>query len=891
MVFALIITSCNKYANDFQQLKDQIAALSLKVDGVAALQTQLTATTAQITALQAAVAALPQVSTITGLQTALNTANTNIASIQTALNTLATNGATAASVAALAKQLGDIQTAMTANDLVYKQKFTDLQTALNAAATSAQLAKAQSDLLAAISANAMTTNDSIAAMEASIKASIAAGLSTTNGKIDALAKLVSDANAATAASIVTILGKLTTAQTTADATNTSVQALVIAMNKAQSDLTTLLNATAMYNDNVTITTDAEVDFYLAKLYQMGIINGNVTVNTTAISANRIDTVSTILNAIVGVIGTNVSTQVIFGGNHHWGGTWTITTVPGSGHSVNIESSATDHLSAAKLFSIRGDYSVSGSDIADPMIDNVGGTVTLDYPGSYMSTSLKTVGADLVLVNYNTKTLDINIPNVSIGGNIGDGTHTPDGIVNFSALKTTTPVFAGTNSITLGLLSGGIKSLTANNATIISIGTGSIAAAGLAITAPIATSVTLLATASAGPVVIETGVDATHGTATTVDLKSLVTSGNLTVWAAAAGTVKLDALNTVKHVDIEGPLTLSIPVWQGNPGAHLTAPQTTTLTLASYRWWSVTDLTTIPTTADLLVIKNLTLGNALENVNIGAYPTLLTASVTGAAFTDATHLATAWATIDTWHKPMVSTTGNANLTTLWVGGVLNTVNVSTLPKLTSFTTAGVINTLILDNAAILTSATLGHSAFVGLPGTGGPGSDLWITNNAKLASVAPTALDWLHTLKVTGNGSLAMFDFTSYKQVLASSDYVWVSIDAPADITTYTASIKSTGAGNPAKQAIIVNADISKFKPYLLLCDNNSTVLKHVTTNAFNINTGVTGSTLAAKMATDAASWTTAYGYTNLVTATALSALIPLPATAALNTVDELSIVQ
>ena len=34
MMVALIITSCNKYANDFQALKDQIAALATQVTGV-----------------------------------------------------------------------------------------------------------------------------------------------------------------------------------------------------------------------------------------------------------------------------------------------------------------------------------------------------------------------------------------------------------------------------------------------------------------------------------------------------------------------------------------------------------------------------------------------------------------------------------------------------------------------------------------------------------------------------------------------------------------------------------------------------------------------------------------------------------------------------------------
>ena len=288
---AILITSCNKYANDFQALKDQIAALSLKVDGVSALQSQLTSTTAQITALQAAVGSLATSSSVSALSSALGTANTNIGLIQGQLTSLATTGATAASVGALKAQLEAIIADKATSDAATALALAGLKAKLDAAATSAEVATLRTDILDQILASAQTTDAAVIAeigvLKADIMTAIKDGSDAVNGKIDALQVIIDKANADNKAQIETVLTNLGTLSTTVADNNTvltaSVTGLQLALAAAQRDLTILLNASAMYNDNVNISTDSDVDFYLAKLFQMGIINGNLIVNTDAVT--------------------------------------------------------------------------------------------------------------------------------------------------------------------------------------------------------------------------------------------------------------------------------------------------------------------------------------------------------------------------------------------------------------------------------------------------------------------------------------------------------------------------------------------------------------------------------------------------------------------------------
>ena len=263
-----------------------------------------------------------------------------------------------------------------------------------------------------------------------------------------------------------------------------------------------------------------------------------------------------------------------------------------------------------------------------------------------------------------------------------------------------------------------------------------------------------------------------------------------------GTVDLTAFNSPVNLTITGPQVITLP---SLVDATLKASKALNVTLAVFEWSQV------PT---LDAVQVLTLGNVKHNVNIGGYSaTLLEAYITGNDPADGKY-----ASIQ--NAAGVSTTSSSVLTTLKLNGVYDIVSLSMLPKLTTFTTAGVINSLTLDQTVVLTGVTFDHKAFVGNLGTGGPGSDLTLTKNQKLADVMPSALDYLHSLYVKGNGALASFDFSSYKTVLASAVSVSIVIDAPATMGTYTHSIAPTGANNPGIQAKIVSAEIQTILPYV-----------------------------------------------------------------------------
>jgi len=988
MMVALIITSCNKYANDFQALKDQIAALATQVTGVTTLEQTIASQTATIAALQTAIAALPSSSSIaaqfTTIAGTLSTIQGNINSISTTLASVATTGtANAAALATLQTTLNGVVTAKTAADAALNATLATLQSTLAAdiaagtTANATAIAAAQTAILGQITASSMSTdanvnakiaaaqtaletlintglantnanvntqvaaaqtaltaliNSQLAAVQTALQTSIADGTTATNAHTDAqIAALTAVLNAGLAgvnsnvagvssqvtAAQTAILALVTSTSTTLSnniaaaqlalenlvnstatstqnninstiaslqaaltvlinagngatiaqiqatqaaiiggagdtATSLTIHGLQLALGQAQAEITLLLNSAAMYNGDVTIQGDADVTFFLGKINQMGIINGNLSVNTTNVT--NITGLNTILGNIGAIIGVNsasysiTTTSVPLPPPFNVVTSVTLNTIAGAGHWVWIADKAGDNLAINNLTSVRGDYTVQGADIADLALATVGGTVTLNYPGKYEALLLASVGGNLILVDQSSNgTGYINFPVVTVDPAHFVGNGAPGGPAAPTVPTTNAVAFNSTNTtwVNFGLATGAqINTLTADYANSVVIGTIGINAGGLTIVAPVATTVTLAATSSAGVVTVATGTSFSTGTATTVDLSKLVTSGPLTVWAAPTGNVKLDNFNSTSSVDLEGPLTVTIPVWYGQPGASLNAPFTQTLTLPLYRWWSVTAPATIPTGGiggNLAAIKHLTLGNALENVDLGAYSlTLLTADITGAAFGDATH----WATLTT-HAPGVTTAGDALLTTLTLGGIMNTVNLTALPLLTSFTTSGVINTLILDHAAIITGLNLGHSAFVGAIGFGGTGSDLWITNNAHLAGIT-SSTDWMHSLVITGNTALAHFNLSSYSNDIYSGS-VNITIDEPSVQATYVHAIQTISSGNPGIQAQIHSSDIMTLKPYLVQMLNDI----HIIPTTFGINVGTAGpSTLTADLNTD-----------------------------------------
>lgn len=988
MMVALIITSCNKYANDFQALKDQIAALATQITGVTALTTTIASQTATIAALQTAVNALPtataQTAQFAAVTTALGTIQTNINLISTLLGTVASTGtATAGAIATLQTTLNGVVTAKTAADAALNTTLATLQstlaTAIAAGTTTnaSNIAAAQLAITNAITASSMSTNtavqNAITASQSALTTLISTGFTTTNGNVANVGTLVTNAQTAlsgqinstvaalqsalqtsitngvtatdnfTAAQILALTGVLNTglagvnsttaaaltvvqnaiitalgstqstlqgnintlqsnlqtwlttnlastasgitattqSQITAlnnaltglinadnaityaqilavqnaiigapsnTATSLTITGLQLALGQAQAQINLLVNATAMVNQDMLIQSDVDVTYWLSALPKLGIVNGNVTVNTANI--HNIIGLNTILGNIMAVIGVNSSSYSI----HVTTGWWdnvsdiNLVTVNGAGHWVMISNKAGDNLVLGALTSVQGDYSIYGADVADVLLANVGGSVTLNYPGKYEATALATIGGgfpgslgNLILVNQpSNATTYINFPIVNITGFVG----------STAAIPTTTTVSfpsTGTTGINFGLAgapgyAGQINNLTAGSANTITLGTTAYAALGLYIRANAGITFNLgAALTSAGPVTIASGADATHGSATLVNLSGLLTSGALTAWVAGVCDVQLPVWNSAVAVDIRGDLTLTIPMWQGLNHSTLNAPETTNLTLASYKWLSWSQGSTIPSSGNLAAVATLTLGHAIERVNLSLYTTLVTANVNGVSDVESGTV-TMWKSINNndatntalptafgVNTPGVysfgngTSTGNFRLVHLNLTGIMNTVDVSYLPLLTDVSTAGIINSFYLDRAATLATLTLNHMEFEGTAlGNGGPGSYLSITNNPILASLTTPNLNKLQVLNIVGNQNgakttgLSTLNLSGYTATAnAASMAIDIQIHGNMLAGSGTAPIAQTGT-LPGKEATLTCATLMGLKTYVHL---------------------------------------------------------------------------
>ncbi len=827
-VFALIFSSCNKYADDFQALKDQISALAAQVKSVSDLQTTIASQTATIAALQTSINTLS--TTVGGLgtkMTALSDSLTNVGKRVTYISNsiasiVATGTATKAMVTDVQTNLNAFIAAQNIVNADFKAKLIALQAKLDLAASKADVQAAQGEIVTLINSQVIALTKAQKASADSIvhllTAKIAEGDAATQTALDNFKTWVNNLNNANIATLNQILSDLATAQTTADATNTVVDGLAAEMAIAQAKLDLLLQSNAMINEDVTIKTHADVLYWAGKIVQWAIINGNVSVNTKYIPATDMVALNKILNNIGAVIGLNPASVGTIEG-WWWGdGDISLVPVPGAPHWVIISSAlAADKVEANNLVSVIGDYTIEGFDVKDEALTSVGGTVTLNYPYGYTALKLASVGGDLRLVNQPTlnNTGIINLPNVAIGGLVGNHVGAP------ALSNTTSWNSTGTTSIVLGLATGGqINNLTANYATTIELKTIDYVAHGLAITAPVATDLFLkTAKTVAGGV-----VNINAPLATNVDLSALVTtSNNVTIVAkplvADVNQVKLNAFNSNVNVTITGPQTLRFQAWQGTAANALLISSTVkTLTMDVYQWLSVTAGSTIPSGANLPVVADLTLGAVRQSVDISRFVTLVTANITGAL--DPTLAADHFATLTLNGGPGV-TSGtaapkNTLLKTLTLVGPMNIVNVNTTVALTAVNTSGVINTFTLNDADALLALQLDHTYFQGATGYGGTGSDLTITNNLLLASLKTTAVNKLNTLKIAGNAALASLDLSSYTLPVTTTGFT-VSIEVYNNNLSGSFSPALAEFGTtPYKEALIYCTTLQGLRNYVAI---------------------------------------------------------------------------
>ncbi len=756
MVVAVFASSCNKYADDFKQLNTKLDALATQVAGVTTLSADITSLKASVASLATAISGLPTTASITSLSTSLAGITTKIDGITTTLNGVATVGsATKGVVDGLKTDLAGLISKITLDNAAMKTQLTNLGTSNDA--QTVQLTKALAD-----------------------NVTLLAAITTLQTSLNGLA--------------VTGSGP--------DATAVTIQGLQLLLNAQKLQLEQILLNTSMYNGDVTLTTDAEVTFYMGKLGQLGIVNGNVYIDKTNITSAQLANVAVVTNKITAVIGT---------GN--------VTVIFKQGDAINL----------SKLVSIKGALTVTGSakgagaDVDLSTLDNVGSTVTLSYDGPYASSTLKKVGGDLILVNKAVVaattplgTTKIDLPNVVLAS----GKMVDDGVVSAGVL-----VYPLASDV---ILSGGVTSLTAATALNIKLGSTDYAS-GLGISAPTAAAVVDLsaATAATGAISVATGNGGT------VKFANLATAAvGVVVNTGTSGTVDFSKLGTaVGGVSLTGPATITFPLLVS--GA-LTS-DATTVTLAKHEW-------AIPATLSKVV--TLTLGNVNASVNLDTWnANLVTASISGKA-------QTTWAAT----TGAVAATSSAKLTTLTLGGNLASASLVGLTKLVSLTTSGNVNSLTVDGASLLVSMALGHTYYQ--PGNiayGGPGSDLVIKNNPLLTALKSSG-DYPASIVITGNATLASVDLSSYQTKLLSATgaNTTITINTNALVGDYTNAVAITPT-TPYAETVIKSADLAKLKTFIASYPATGVPTLTMAINIDKVTLGgVAGNALlSARMVTDA----------------------------------------
>lgn len=211
-----------------------------------------------------------------------------------------------------------------------------------------------------------------------------AELSATETAILAEITLVQQSLATTLLEIAGLETLVIAIQNSVDANDTSVDSQLAVINgliqTLQSDLTTLLESTTtIYQGDVTINNQAQLDYAMELDNKVMVVNGSITVNSTFASAGS--TALTNLNAVMDKFKT----------------------VTGS---VTITS--TSDLTMTNLASIGGNYQVTGTDISDAVV-TVAGNATYAYSASvsYNEPTLANVGGDLVITDNGSAVVDFS----------------------------------------------------------------------------------------------------------------------------------------------------------------------------------------------------------------------------------------------------------------------------------------------------------------------------------------------------------------------------------------------------------------------------------------------------------------------------------------------------
>jgi len=146
----------------------------------------------------------------------------------------------------------------------------------------------------------------------------------------------------------------------------------------QEDITVLLESTTtVYNDDLTIKNQAQLDYALSLDDKVMVINGVVDINSAFATGASLDSLNVVMDKM-----NTITKDVII--------------------------ASTADLQVTNLKSVGGDYTVTGSNISDTSLHTVAGDATYSYgTDSYTEANLVHVGGSISIVDNSSATVDFS----------------------------------------------------------------------------------------------------------------------------------------------------------------------------------------------------------------------------------------------------------------------------------------------------------------------------------------------------------------------------------------------------------------------------------------------------------------------------------------------------
>jgi hypothetical protein len=381
-------------------------------------------------------------------------------------------------------------------------------------------------------------------------------------------------------------------QSSVNANDTSVDSQLAVINgliqTLQSDLTTLLESTTtIYQGDLDITNQAELDYALELDNKVMVINGNVEINSTFATGGALTNLNSVITKMVTITG-------------------------------DVTVTSTSDLDMDSLNSVGGDYSVTGKNITDSALITVGENATFSYgTESYIESNLVNVGGTLTITDNGSATVNFSGVTTAGGFAVSDGAAVTDVLTDVDTISLGAGIVDAdiTNALTLNL--------TADTTDAISI----------------ATSTSIVITGDTFDV-DDVTISAAGVTSTLEDI-----TGNILVTASGALVFAANNLGVAAVTGGAAAAPISVALSSDGQNVDLNEVVATSFTITDTGATAAnfTDLDVVSMTADTFVLTSTTTGANNEittpnNWNVGSTSMTAKRKILFEAFLDGTGVA-------------------------------------------------------------------------------------------------------------------------------------------------------------------------------------------------------------------------------------------------------------